>query len=715
MRLLSAVALALTLSAPPAAAEEPFARPVNLWPLLYRRATADGVETEAFFWLYAHTRTAQRSVTAVRPLFRHETSPGRVSSRLFPLYDYLEEGSRTALGFGGLRPFTLAAFEEDSARHSEAQRVLFWRLEREPGTTDLELPPLWCDSRGPGGRRRVSALGLPDTVNLFESRHDPSRGLAEWHALNFWRRTSPGDSYVHLWPFYGVRRQGARTERSVAWPLAASASDPARGVTERRLWPLWTTSDAALDEDAPSDLALNLALPVPLWYRASAKDRRYRRFLYLHWAVSTPRRAAHVTVPWYSLKDLSTGVSHRGLFPLYHGSRWDDRAFDFAAPLFFRWSDGGSRLSVLFPFYYGHTSGDRSFDYFFPLYGRSARAGRVTQHLFLFPLYSRRAEAGETELDLLWPLFHVGRSSASASVRMLPLYWSGRRGEDSFTLAPLYARVKRGGETRSVLFPLYWRLSAPERETRILPPLGGLVRDGAESDFFLAGLTPKLSLFEWERGPERRVDRALLYYSRREPGARADVLFPLYFRWSDAGRRGLILAPLYAAEDDLSDGSRRRALLGLTGGFSLFEWADEPAKKGRSLRALLFYRAVRGDERTTVLAPLYWSHADAGSSRLWLLPLYAERRAPGLRARGWLGVGPRWSLLSRREEGGAVETRFLWRLVRLRRGPDDDAFELNPLFFTLREGPRRYSAVFGGLIGRETGPDGSRWRWLWVL
>ncbi|MBI5594706.1 MAG: hypothetical protein HY928_01310 [Elusimicrobia bacterium] len=713
-----AVILSLLLPASPARADG-LDRPVNLWPLFYRRATPEGSETEALFWLYARRRAGDTSVTSVRPLFRHERAPERLKSRLFPLYDYRREGTQRTLGLIGLSPFTLASFDGDSARSSVSRRLLLWSYEARPGASALELPPLWADKRGPGDARRVSALGLPDILNLFEARREPASASSEWHALTVWSKSSPEDSYFHLWPLYGRRRQKTRSERSTLWPLAVWASDPDAGVSESRVWPLWERRTAPRDADEPPALGLNMALPLPLWYRATGRERAYRRLLYLHWAADGPGRRVRVTIPWYSFADARAGTSHRGFFPLYHGSRWGGRSFHLAPPLFFSWADEDFRLSVFFPFYYAQRQGNRSFDYFFPLYGRSVRDKTVTRRWLMFPLYARRSEpaAGETELDLLWPLFHVGRSSAAASTRLLPLYWSGRRGEDSFAAAPLYARFTRGGETRSVLFPLYWRLSAPGQDSRFLPPLGGLVRDHGERDFFALGLTPSLSLFQSLREPAagRSVDRALLWFRRREPAAAADAFVPLFFRWHDPGQRGLVLFPLYASHDDLADGSRRRCALGLCGGFSLFELSEEPARGAHSLRALLYYDGTEGESRTTVLAPLYWRFADGPAVRTWLLPLYAARRAPGSRAAGFLGVSPRWSLWSRTEEGGAVETRLLWRLVRLRRGPDDSAVEFNPLFFTLREGSTRYTAVLGGLIGLETSPEGRKWRWFWVF
>ena len=702
-----------------AAAEAEISRPVNLWPLLYRRETPEGSETEALFWLYDHEHKGESTLTQLRPLLRHETSPGLLKSRLFPLYDTRQEGTLSELGLLGLRPFTVASFRSDSASQTLSRRVAFWSYEETLQSSALELPPFWADADGPGGTRRISALGMPDTLNLFESRREPARGLSEWHALTVWSRRSPEDSFFHVWPLYGIRRQGTATERSTLWPLAAWGGDPARGLSEHRAWPVWSVRSAPQDAEEPPALGLNMVLPVPLWYRATAKERRYRRLLYLHWEAEEPGRRVRITVPWYSFRDERAGTVHRGLFPLYHGSRWGERSLDLAPPLYFSWEDSGFRLRFLFPLYYSHLQGDRSFDYFFPLYGRSTRAGAVTRHLLLFPLFSRHREPehGLSELDLLWPLFHVGRSSDSASTRLLPLYWSSRRGADSFTAAPLYLRLTRSGETRSVLFPVYWRLSGPQEDARYIPPLGGLVRDHGERDAFALGFTPKLSLFESLREPAagRSLDRALIYYRKREPGASADALFPLYFRWNDPGQRGLVLFPLYASDQDLETGAKRRCGLGLCGGFSLFEHTMEPAAGSETLRALLYYRSSRGEDKTTVLAPLYWRFAGTASSRTWLLPLYASRRSPESRAVGLIGVSPRWSLWSRTEEGGTVETRFFWRLVRFRNAPGDTAVEFNPLFFTMTEGDTRYSAILGGLIGWETSPAGTKWRWLWVF
>ena len=599
----------------------------------------------------------------------------------------------------------------------------------------------------------------------------------------YWDSRIHGDSAFFLWPFYGLRKKDSSVEYSTLWPLFRFKSDSAAKETDRNiLWPLarhhrkdslhafrifpffsWASDPNAMGD--PPWLVANMALPLPLWYQASGKVYRYDRFLYLHWLSDNTEARRQVTLTYYSLENKASNSSHTGVFPLYHASHWDGKTLKLALPLFgsyqepgfsatalpplyWRFVSSGAATTALFPLYFDRCSGDfrlrvffplyyhaldsgqrTEFMYFFPLYGMSARNGRATRHFLFFPLYSRSndPELGLSSLDVAWPLFHVDRSTAASSARLLPLYWRSRGPENSFAIAfpfywsfdnpgsthryllPLYGRYERKGElsvsvfgplywrierpqdgykrmdflaslysrtqigleSRSHLLPFYWRTSSPDKDLRYFPPLGGLGKysDGYRDLFFL-GITPNLSLIEFTRSPqeESRSDRVLLYYRRQDKVSAVTALIPLYFRWRDPLETGHILFPLFGRHEFVKDGSWRLAFIGIWGGFSLFEFGAEPQRGKSMARALLFYRHRAGEDSTTIFVPLYWRFASAEKDWRQSFPLFAFKsdRSEGEWSLGLLGVTPQWSIFNW-SDTKTGKTRRFWPLYGLKK------------------------------------------------
>ncbi|MBI5245096.1 MAG: hypothetical protein HY922_15645 [Elusimicrobia bacterium] len=824
-------ALVLFLSALPASAEEDVPKPVNLWPIIYRQESKDGLEVDAFFSLISYKRMGRKIDLALRPFYWRSSDPERGASRtdvlypmamrerdgsadawrilplyfqkrvppdfyslVFPLYHYRSDASLRRLGLIGFIPFTLFDFKREPAEDRTSHRYLFWTYDRAKERTGLIMFPLLAyenDRSAP--RMRASALGWADTFNLFEYKRDPARDLRQGHAVNFWVRREGEDrstvffplywnSKSHenasffLWPLYGMRKRGASVERSTLWPIFRCESDSLGKESDINfLWPLarnhrlgarhdsrifplyaWY-SDPEGQAEAPW-LFPHMALPVPIWYRASGKDYRYSRLLYLHWLSDNPAARRRVTFTCYSLEDKDSKTLHQGLFPLFHSSKWGDKTLKLTLPLFVSYSqpelsatvlpplywryvssgaattalfpvflDRGSQdsgLRVIFPLYY-HAEDRRlrtELNYFFPLYGSSARDGRITRHFLFFPLYSRLNDPvlGLMSLDVVWPLFHIERSSAASSSRLLPLFWQSRGPGGSFEivfpwcwsfeaaasrqlyllplygsyerkdelrvrvfgpfywgverplenyrradfLLSLYSRAQAGSESRSHIFPFYWHSSSAGRSAFYLPPLGGFVSASDNyRDVFFLGLKPGLNLVEFLRSPRESEssDRVLLYYRRKGLDSSAAALAPIYFQWRDQVEEARILVPLFGWHKFVKDGAWRVSLMGIWGGFSLIEFGAEPRSDKSMVRALLFYRQREGESRTTFLLPLYWRMASPQKDWSQLFPLFAFRRdeSEGERSLGVLGVTPKWSLFNWTETQTEKSTRLL--------------------------------------------------------
>ena len=682
----------------------------------------DLVHQRYLFWTY--DRAGEQTTVNMPPIYSQQTSPGQGSVTFFPLF---ANAWHTPTGFRRLSFIGLA------------DTFNLFEFRRDP----------------PHKERSWHAL------NLWRMRRDQ-----DWRTVFFpiyWHSEIKGDKTFFFWPLYGRRSEGTSVEYSTVWPFFRWRTDPPNRETDLDfLWPLardWnkgpkhhvrflpffsSTVDPGAAEE-PSLLPLALALPVPLSYRAVGPDYSYHRVFYLAWLTENKDWVRNVALNNYYFRNKQTGSVHQGVFPIYHGSRWGENKLDLVlplygsyrrpgftfetlVPLYWRYASTttatttvfpvyldyrspGYALRVLFPFYY-HTRDDArrtELSYYFPVYGTYRRGERVSRHLLFFPLYSRLTdeEQGLTSLDLLWPIFHVERSSATSSTRVLPLFWQSRTPERSFAVAfplywdfesaesrhrylfplygsyerpgtlrvsvvgpfywhvdrplesysrsdflgSLYSRAQAGDELRSHFVPFYWRWSSPDHDSRYVPPLGGYERYGdGTRDLFFLGINRSLNLFSFVRAPRygERTDRALLYYSHRDRTSALTTLFPLYWSWSDPEQSGRLLFPLFAWTRDRSERGSDLAVLGLTGGFSVLELSSNAELDKSSQRLLFIYHGREKEDRRTVVFPLFWQRLSPPYSRSQLFPLFAWRRDEdeGEKRFGLLGVTARWSWFS---------------------------------------------------------------------
>ena len=75
-----------------------------------------------------------------------------------------------------------------------------------------------------------------------------------------------------------------------------------------------------------------------------------------------------------------------------------------------------------------------------------------------------------------------------------------------------------------------------------------------------------------------------------------------------------------------------------------------------------------------------------------------------------------WRFLYFDRQGENTDFRFLYRLVRVSRGPDSSTFEFNPFYTRSEDAGSTYWDLLGGLFGVETRTGGARrFRYLYVF
>lgn len=310
------------------------------------------------------------------------------------------------------------------------------------------------------------------------------------------------------------------------------------------------------------------------------------------------------------------------------------------------------------------------------------------------------------------------------------------------------------GTRARALPPLFLWLGGPDDRTLVTPLFGG--RRDARGEAGYAGN------YVWRRDLLDDTDIVLpLFWSFRErdvedgPDARHfTTAAPLFWQWGDADETTTIVAPFLVSHVD-EDEEEETLLIPplltyahLTPGRSrvvgfplLWHFADE--RSSTTIVAPLVWRfADRDDERLLVLpfyyyagdaagsrviSPFMYHHADAEGAKTIVLGLYWDLRGPELHARV---AFPLWWQFEDVTTGTALSTFFplFWKYDRegettcvlvnsawssgvTEHGAPTWSFHLFPFVDVGSDGPDHFRwQVLGGLLGRESRGERSRWR-----
>ena len=681
----------------------------------FRRDFGTGEINRRWLWAFYRRKDEDTSLNFF-PLIRHKKKPEDVFSYFFPFYNYERDAQGRTLGILGYAPLSLVDLRQDYQTGETYKRYALvtyrkrdpttslsvyplYRQQRAPGESSTELMPIFYHARKTFGNYiHFSMFGLSNYANIFEYTRDDGRKLLSWHMALV----------------YGSSREGSRSEKSIIWPFFRSAHNP---ETEEKdlnlLWPLfkrYRNPDYFSERFLPfyarardsefknfSELPpWALFSPLPAWYRVSNEKYGFNRFLWLGWLTRSPDGRKDVFLNYYNFENNDLETRHRGLFPLWHQSKWQDRSLSVAPlwlsygepqyafrtlfplhwyyrsknsalevnlPLHMRYEGGTYSFNAFFPFYYHLLDQEINSElkYYFPLYGFYRRGEKVRRHLLLFPLWSRLHEedTGINSWDALWPLFHYETGPQRASTRLLPLYWQ-----------------RRSPESQSVVaFPLFWHFRGPwGSQTHLVPFFGRFLGENFSLSYYLGPLWVRMVQRDYDRTNilgalvSRRRDKRLdgqteksgfgflgldpqwsLFSLTREGPLLNHRLFPLYSYQTDGYNDALAVFGLgrlsFFRSEQTSDYFEQR--------FSPFYTYSRAKVWGKGINAPAM--------RTISLLGFYpewslfynrWSETDVSR---WLFPLYSYQRDENGKDLAFLGGGPfslfraadgrRWTLL----------------------------------------------------------------------
>lgn len=580
---------------------------IYLWPLVRVKKSPEVKSTELFFSMYMNKRNF-----VGHTMHRH----------FFPLY-YLDSNDRQiSRRFGTFYYPSLFRYKHDKEDSSHSYRF----MELAPGISLVDVT------------RSVNGYYFQNNAFFFLwSKRDLINQKAYTVVFPvYWSFTNKDNSVKTLFPLYWNIRDSTHHEqvlipfwwqnqnptysKTTFFPLYAKGSSPDGRKSHRMITPLyWELKDTHYLKKWVIPFYLHQKLD---WERTTRKGNyRFQSVSNTYLLLYTERRilSGSDSLHTYTLfplfrKSVSRSERSTSLFPVYfyknnktfrqslvfpiyyHRLNKADKAYLKAyTPLIWISHNASSNRQVLFPVYWqkeahktinGNSYSERS-RVLFPIWYSIRKTGpRPEQFHLLFPLYAYKINPGGYRSQTLFPLLSKGSSP------------NGSFGH--FAVTPLFWNLKKPGQRKTVLFPLYWYKKQE---------LGNGKKQIAHTLF---------PVFFNRSSPSRRqtVFFPLFWYTRT-PVYRFVSLVPLYFDLKKEYKRVVVIFPLYRFKTRYEADSSRYVYHTV---FPLFWYKKTPVRTHISV--LPFYRlkketlqieGINHYNKTAALFPFWYSRERLGA------------------------------------------------------------------------------------------------------
>lgn len=382
-------------------------------------------------------------------------------------------------------------------------------------------------------------------------------------------------------------------------------------------------------------------------------------------------------------------VQQEVLWPLASSKHWLGEHRWWVGPVW-AWNhdvsdpESQSRLWVVPVWSSGRSRNGKTYAGLFPLYGKTRdMAGKDEVNWVLFPLYFNTKVNDVESKTWLWPIFSHTEGEGQERFRVFPFYgkvtWRDRV-KQHFVLWPFWTSVDylypdHPGTAR-MLWPFYGQLKTDAKTVHMVFP------------------------------PFFRVEN-------EEMGRKIYLPWPIYQRQTGADIDKLYLFPLIG----------RKTFANTQSDFLLWPvfWHQTIQRGDEEIERWLAMPVWQGETRTTdgevttrkaKLWPLASYRREGDVSRFRLVDLWPSIETPAIER----NYAPLWSVVRADRNGEGHDREVGWGVWRDLKRSDDKRFRsLFPVWDEWREDGRSGWNVLKGLIGREQGPTGARWRVLWLF
>lgn len=561
--------------------------------------------------------------------------------------------------------------------------------------TNVEFASVLSFDKAAEAPKRGSGFAGPSLFGLAPIRHKSDDAKSKTHVFPvLWRGRSEGGEYFHLWPIFGVNKEGT-TKRmySVGFPLLIYAEADAK---DSRLFgfPLMLCGYYR-----SSDSKNCWALPLAFFGRKGEDHFRMVMPVYFDFKEGT-QRAKHI-IPIHGFYDDGKGYRRDfvlgNIFGYARKKQTDWKQFDLAWPIAAYRTAMDESHNRLLPIWWHSKKGQERLDLFCPpllIHSRDNAKRKVVSFPFVWYTHKYAKDDGSFVLfPLLWDIRQNGGKRRSTV--LFPIAWNFR--DDG--------KKKRS----SVLFPLIWNFRNDQKQTRssvIFPLVWGFRDDKRKTRSSV--LFPFVWRFTNEKKPSRRLVIFPFIWLDKTRDDGGYHFWPLFGWRREGNSRGLSIAwPVFWYRWNPNNGMKK---LGLP--FPLVYWQTVPSHQSKHCRVVPFWYTRKKDDWFLSLLPLMCARKDddfKGSAWLWYVGKPKDKQLTRRHAILWkLMTHERW-------RDGDYDFRILHKLIRRQKKKGYSALAINPFIRNEHDGDLYRFSFLGSTFQYENDAGAKRLRLLHFL
>ncbi len=631
------------------------AKSMFVMPLLLTGTSHDastGEDWRVIFPLF-FDHTSKESHWTLAPLLWLSQTPGHNASVVFPLFWHVKD---TVQGYEHMLFIPFFDYESDArGRHVRTASLFgFWEHDDDAGLKQgfLLVPPIFY-RKDP----QRTVMVVPPLYARWRVHGDGSTGFI---AGPFFHSSDPEGSTSGLFPLYW-RWHDTNTGATTHWlfPIAGVHTRP--GAAGAYVGPVYGWKST-------KGWGAGIA-PIAFFGRNEHKHHAMVLPLFAHFSDDKAGTSTTAVGPVY-VRRAQDGWD-AGLLPIFYAGRHGQNSYGALAPLYWHFGQKDGAIDVAGPLYVQRgkdgwraglapliflgNKGGHEHEVVFPIFFRFVDHKLDQEKLIAGPFYHQRD--GKETLDILFPLMYLRRSPGRGLLITPVAGWQKEADKETLVVGPYIQQTdKRKQSTTRFLFPLGAVHDEPGYHLVVQFPFFWRVHEGDETDTVVFPF----------------------YWRVRSPSMQFDGVFPLFLHAKNAVATTTVVGPIW--NRTRKDGGRA---LGL---FPVFAYGSNTGgnKEGKTARWFgmpgVFYR----------------DNARFGSGELIVGPFYDVRRSYGYDA-GLPGVFFAW----RRGNNSFLVTPIFYR--QSDRAADSALNVLGP-FYWGHNGPEKKVGLFP-LLFVKSKPD----------
>lgn len=557
------------------------------------------------------------SNTLLFPIYWSHQDERKNNKVLFPIIWSLRNPTYHSFTFA---PLFSAGHSTDSTRNHIIVTPLIWHFKKGESTRNVLFPIWWYKNTGQGEYSYRSNIIFP----LYWSFVDIGVKTQILFPIVWNLKNENYSSFTFAPLFSSGRSASSNSGHLIITPLFwhFQNGDNCNNV----LFPIWWYSNKGVGNNRVYSNIL-----FPIYFRVKDKLNDNTIVFPIHWSLKNPKYHSYTFFPFYSSGSSTNGAkAHLIVTPLYWRFTSGENRKSILFPVWFNTqnsvADKENNFKVIFPFYWAYKDKSKNNEVLFPIIWNLRDT--LYNKLIVVPLFSGgHSKDNKYGYLMVTPLYWHFKINEGYRNILFPIWWNKKRGTGdklvySNLIIPFYWANKNKHNNNKVVFPIIWSIKNTHYSSLTVAPI---FSKGISSDSTKTHLAITPLFWQFRNGYDyKNVLFPIWWDTKRSFGKDAEynkVLFPLYWSHKNRWENNKVLFPIVWSLNNDRYKSFTFAPI-----FSIGHSTD--SIRSHFVCTPLFWHFNNRNRKSDVLFPIFWSFKNNQTSTSILFPIVWNFKNP---------------------------------------------------------------------------------------